>query len=88
MKAKVTKTKVEVKANGFKSISQLVVCRLSKDPNYDYDKLTKEVKQLDPKSKWQKTHYFWYKSALRSGRIKGVKDKIAQAPKKAKAQHA
>jgi hypothetical protein len=35
----------------------------------EYEKLTTLVKQHFPDSKWQKTHYAWYKSQIKSGDI-------------------
>ncbi len=61
-----------------KSIGQLVVSRLKKNPNYSYDKLTAEVKKLKPKSKWQESHYSWYKSALKAGRLNKVVKSLHQ----------
>lgn len=34
-----------------------------------YEKLTSLVKQHFPTSKWQKTHYAWYKSKIKTGEI-------------------
>src|ERR1700745_1057340 len=34
-----------------------------------YDKLTSLVRQHFPTSKWQKTHYAWYKSKIKTGEI-------------------
>ncbi len=74
----------------FRSISQLVIFELSKNPELSYDKLTEKVKALKPKSKWQKTHYAWYKSAIKAGRVKAVKvhaPKIETKPRAKVAQH-
>lgn len=66
-------TKVAKKMGKFDSISQLVVFHLSKNPNMPYEKLTMEVMRLKPKSKWGKTHYAWYKSAIKSNRVKAIR---------------
>lgn len=58
------------KGAGFNSIARLVVEAFKKDKEISYDVLTKQVKKIFPNSKWQKTHYAWYKSAIRSGRVK------------------
>jgi len=34
-----------------------------------YEKLTSLVKRFFPRSKWQKSHYAWYKSQIRRGKI-------------------
>src|SRR5205807_3324975 len=34
-----------------------------------YEKLTSLVRQHFPNSKWQKTHYAWYKSKIKTGEI-------------------
>lgn len=34
-----------------------------------YEKLTSLVKQCFPESKWQKSHYAWYKSQIKTGKI-------------------
>lgn len=80
---KVTKQRGRPKAmREFTSISQLVVFRLKNDPSYPYDRLTAEVhktwKQLGKKgkSKWGPTHFSWYKSAIRGGRVKVQKPNL------------
>jgi len=35
-----------------------------------YEELTEQVKACFPTSRWQKTHYTWYKAQIRNGHIK------------------
>jgi 5-methylcytosine-specific restriction endonuclease McrA len=36
----------------------------------DYDTVTSEVKKRFPKSKWQKSHWAWYRTQIKTGRYK------------------
>ncbi len=52
----------------------------------DYDTVTREVKIRFPKSRWQKTHWSWYRYQIRQGRFESlfseeVKDNLAKASK-------
>lgn len=70
------KTKVAEKAQqdkGFKDAAALIRARLKANKDYPYDRLLKEVKALRPKSKFGKAQYAWYKSAMKNGRLKGMK---------------
>lgn len=52
----------------FRSVKDLVIETTMADGQYpSYEKLTALVLQHFPTSKWQKTHYAWYKSKIRTG---------------------
>ena len=80
IKKKVVAKKPEVKKAAKKvvrdarknSISELMRQTLGKNINYPYAKLKTMVKARFPKSKWDETHYAWYKSRIAAGKLKGV----------------
>ena len=54
----------------FKSIKELVVETCVTEGGFpSYEKLTSLVREHFPTSKWQKTHYAWYKSKIKTGEI-------------------
>ena len=54
--------------NEFRSIKDLVIETTMLDGQYpSYEKLTALVLQHFPTSKWQRSHYAWYKSKIRTG---------------------
>ena len=54
----------------YSSIKQLVVDEtISEGGLPTFEKLTELVKQNFPNSKWQKSHYDWYKSQIKTGKI-------------------
>lgn len=54
----------------YRSIKELVVETCISEGEFpSYEKLTTLVLQNFPKSKWQKTHYAWYKSKINTGGI-------------------
>jgi len=54
----------------YQSIKDLVIdCYLSEGQMPSFEKLTSLVKQFFPMSRWQKTHYSWYKSQIKTGKI-------------------
>lgn len=56
--------------NSFRTIKELVIeTYLAEGQFPSYEKLTALVRQHFPTSKWQKTHYAWYKSQIKSGGI-------------------
>ncbi len=56
--------------NNYQSIKELVIdSYLSEGEMPSYEKLTALVKQFFPHSKWQKSHYIWYKSQIKTGKI-------------------
>jgi len=56
--------------NHFRTIKELVIESCVTEGGFpSYEKLTSLVKQHFPTSKWQKTHYAWYKSKIKSGEI-------------------
>jgi len=53
-----------------RSIKELVVETCMNEGAYpSYEKLTSLVRQNFPTSRWQKTHYAWYKSRIKNGQI-------------------
>lgn len=55
------------------TISEIMRQTLGKDINYPYAKLKTMVKAKFPKSKWDETHFAWYKSRITAGKLKGIK---------------
>jgi hypothetical protein len=54
----------------FRTIRQLVIETCVAEGGFpSYEKLTSLVRQHFPTSKWQKTHYAWYKSKIKTGEI-------------------
>ena len=55
----------------YKTIKELVIetCKEEGEEFPSYDTLTELVKRHFPTSKWQKTHYAWYKSKITTGKI-------------------
>jgi endonuclease len=54
----------------YRTIKELVVESCLAEGTFpSYEKLTSLVKQHFPNSKWQKTHYAWYKSKIKTGEI-------------------
>lgn len=62
----------------FKSVGQFLVKALTSNLNMKLESIIIEVKKIDPTSKFATNkksavaQYRWYKSAIKSGRIKGV----------------
>jgi hypothetical protein len=56
--------------SGYRSIKELVIQTCAAEGSYPtYEKLTSLVRQHFPDSRWQKTHWHWYKSQINTGRI-------------------
>ena len=55
----------------YRTIKELVIetCKNEEGVFPSYETLTELVKRHFPQSKWQKTHYAWYKSKIRTGKI-------------------
>jgi len=54
----------------YRTIKELVIESCVAEGKFPtYEKLTSLVKQHFPNSKWQKTHYAWYKSKIKTGEI-------------------
>ncbi|MGF1888096.1 endonuclease NucS [Photobacterium profundum] len=54
----------------YSTIKELVIDVCTTEGQFpSYEKLTDIVKTNFPKSKWQKTHYAWYKSKIKRGEI-------------------
>lgn len=49
------------------SIGNLVLTTLAKSPTIDYEAMTKLVKTAFPNSKWQASHWAWYKHQVKIG---------------------
>jgi TIR domain/Sulfatase-modifying factor enzyme 1 len=58
-----------------RSIKELVIDAYNSEGAMpSYDKLTALVREYFPNSKWQKTHYVWYKSQIKTGRLSIAND--------------
>ena len=58
------------KMSSFRTIKELVIETCMAEGRFPtYEKLTSLVRQHFPTSKWQKTHYAWYKSKIKTGEI-------------------
>jgi len=56
--------------NGYQSIKELVLDAYNSEGAMpSYEKLTTLVRRHFPHSKWQRSHYAWYKSQIKTGRI-------------------
>ncbi|TGG92887.1 DUF91 domain-containing protein [Natronospirillum operosum] len=56
--------------NNYSSIKELVIDTCASEGQFpSYEKLTSLVLENFPSSKWQKTHYAWYKSQIKRGEI-------------------
>lgn len=56
--------------SSFRTIKELVIETCMAEGRFPtYEKLTSLVRQHFPTSKWQKTHYAWYKSKIKTGEI-------------------
>lgn len=54
----------------YRTIKELVIENCVAEGRFPpYEKLTSLVRQHFPNSKWQKTHYAWYKSKIKTGEI-------------------
>jgi len=54
----------------YSTIRELVIDACASEGNFpSYEKLTKLVLDNFPTSKWQRTHYSWYKSKIKNGLI-------------------
>ncbi len=54
----------------YRTIKELVIETCMAEGRFpSYEKLTLLVRQHFPTSKWQKTHYAWYKSKIKTGEI-------------------
>lgn len=54
----------------YQSIKELVIDAYTSSGGMpSYEELTEKVRLHFPNSKWQKTHYSWYKSQINTGRI-------------------
>src|SRR6266550_8581631 len=54
----------------YRTIKELVIESCMTEGRFpSYEKLTSLVRQHFPTSKWQKTHYAWYKSKIKTGEI-------------------
>jgi TIR domain len=54
----------------YRSIKDLVIDAYNSEGAMpSYEKLTGLVREYFPNSKWQKTHYVWYKSQIKTGRL-------------------
>jgi len=56
--------------NSYRSIKELVLDMYASEGDVpSYEKITALVREHFPHSRWQKSHYAWYKSQIRTGRL-------------------
>lgn len=61
----------------YQSIKELVIDAYNSEGAMpSYEKLTALVQQHFPNSKWQKTHYAWYKSKIKTGRLSVANEEL------------
>jgi len=66
--------------SNYQSIKELVIdSYLSEGSMPSYVSLTQKVREHFPESKWQKSHYSWYKSQINTGKIE-VSEQDEQLP--------
>lgn len=54
----------------YRTIKELVIASCQMEGSFpSYERLTSLVRQQFPSSKWQKSHYAWYKSKIKGGAI-------------------
>ena len=57
--------------SGYRTIRELVIDTYMSEGEFpSYEKLTSLIKANFPNSKWKESHYSWYKSQIRTGKIK------------------
>lgn len=57
--------------NNYRTIKDLVFDLYRKEGSFpSYQKLTSLIREQFPSSKWKETHYNWYKSQIRTGKMK------------------
>ena len=54
----------------YRSIKELVLELYRRDGLSDYETTSKEIKKYFTKSKWSKSHFAWYRSQIKTGKIK------------------
>ena len=65
--------------NSYSSIKELVLdACLSEGSMPSYEKLTSLVRRFFPHSPWQQSHYAWYKSQIKTGKIP-LPDQVSEA---------
>jgi len=67
----------------YRTIKELVIETSMAEGRFpSYEKLTSLVRQHFPTSKWQKTHYAWYKSKIKTGEIvvPGISSEASEEP--------
>jgi hypothetical protein len=67
----------------YRTIKELVIESCMTEGRFpSYEKLTSLVRQHFPTSKWQKTHYAWYKSKIKTGEIvvPGISSESSEEP--------
>jgi len=57
--------------SSYRSIRELVIDKYVSEGEFPtYERLTSLIKANFPNSRWKKSHYSWYKSQIRTGKIK------------------
>lgn len=67
----------------YRTIKELVIETCMSEGRFpSYEKLTSLVRQHFPTSKWQKTHYAWYKSKIKTSEIvvPGISSESSEEP--------
>jgi len=63
----------------YRTIKELVLDINNRMGLSDYEATTREVKKHFPDSKWSKSHFAWYRSQIRTGRITNTQEPPAKA---------
>lgn len=62
-----------MKSAAVKTIKQVVFDIISRTKGkVDFETITSQVMKISPKSKWDKTHWSWYRSQIKSGKYKDL----------------
>jgi len=64
----------------YRTIKELVLDINSRIGLSDYEATTREVKEHFPNSKWSKSHFAWYRSQIRTGRITSTQKLPSKSP--------
>jgi len=63
------------KKKEYKTIKELVIDLYNRNGLSDYEATKEEIKKHFPNSKWNKNHFAWYRSQIKTGKIKTSKQK-------------
>jgi len=65
----------------YQTIKELVLDINSRIGLSDYEATTREIRKHFPDSKWSKSHFAWYRSQIRTGKIADTQQLPKEAPK-------